>query len=103
MNEVKHIFINHKIVQGRGNLVSDMDREKVMLSINNGKYYNLGEIGGRIWDLIELPTPVTSVVTTLISEYDVEQGECEGQVISFLDLLLGEGLINIEEEGIQVT
>ena len=28
-----------------------MDGEKVMLSINNGKYYNLGEIGGDIWEL----------------------------------------------------
>jgi len=31
-----------------GNIVSNMDGEKVMLSIKNGKYYNLGEIGGFI-------------------------------------------------------
>ena len=33
-----------KFVQKEGNVVSDMDGEKVMLSIHNGKYYNLGEV-----------------------------------------------------------
>ena len=34
----------------KGNIVSDMGGEKVMLSIENGKYYNLGEMGGEIWE-----------------------------------------------------
>lgn len=40
------INLDHYIVQSEGNIVSDMDGEKVMLSIKNGKYYNLGKIGG---------------------------------------------------------
>ena len=39
-------------MQVKGNIVSDMGGEKVMLSVNKGKYYNLGEIGGDIWELI---------------------------------------------------
>ena len=42
------LTVDAVIVQSEGFLVSDMDGEKVMLSIDNGKYYNLGEIGGRI-------------------------------------------------------
>ena len=30
-----------------------MGGEKVMLSINNGKYYNLVKLVGSIWELIE--------------------------------------------------
>ncbi|MFZ3171999.1 MAG: lasso peptide biosynthesis PqqD family chaperone [Carboxydocellales bacterium] len=92
----QHISLNHSIVQGKGNIVSDMDTEKVMLSINNGKYYNLGEVGGKIWDLIGVPISVNQLVTNLISEYDVKQNECEQQVISFLERLLQEDLIHIE-------
>ncbi len=88
-----NISVNHFIAQGKGNIVSDMDGEKVMLSVHNGKYYNLGEVGGKIWDLIEAPTLVTQLVASLVSEYDVEQIECEEQVVSFLELLLEEGLI----------
>ena len=47
------IFLNQEVTQGKGNIVSDMGGEKVMLSIENGKYYNLGEMGGEIWDLIQ--------------------------------------------------
>lgn len=43
MIQESKIDVNHVIVQVEGNIVSDMDGEKVMLSIKNGKYYNLGE------------------------------------------------------------
>lgn len=92
-----NISLKHSVVQSEGTIVSDMDTEKVMLSIRNGKYYNLGEIGGKIWDLIAVPTPVFGLINELISEYDVESDECEGQVISFLEHLLEEDLIRASE------
>ncbi|KAB2439558.1 lasso peptide biosynthesis PqqD family chaperone [Bacillus luti] len=90
------ILLNQCVEQVKGNVVSDMDGEKVMLSIKNGKYYNLGRLGGVIWELIEKPIPVTQLVTTLMSEYEVEKLQCEGQVISFLEMLLEEGLVVVE-------
>ena len=60
------------LVQNPGNIVSDMDGEKVMLSIQNGKYYNLGELGGEIWDLIKEPISTQELVHSLQSQYDVE-------------------------------
>lgn len=89
------VSLQNEVTQGKGNIVSNMGDEKVMLSINNGKYYNLGEIGGDIWDLIEAPIEVNKIVTNLMSSYQVEQLECEDQVISFLNHLYTEGLIEI--------
>jgi hypothetical protein len=86
------------IVQGQGNIVSDMGGEKVMLSVHNGKYYNLGELGGRIWDLINEPIKVSQLVNALMVEYDVDQSECEQAVVSFLTHLTEEGLIQLEKE-----
>ena len=37
------------------------------------------------------------LVTTLQSQYDVDQTECEEQVTAFLNQLIEEGLIIIEE------
>lgn len=93
----KGISLNKFVVQVRGNIVSDMGGEKVMLSVKNGKYYNLGEIGGDIWDLIEEKIPVNQLISLLKSKYNVVQTECEEQVISFLDLLVEEGLIEISD------
>ncbi|PHA03106.1 PqqD family protein [Bacillus pseudomycoides] len=97
MINAQKISLECQVVQSKGNIVSDMDGEKVMLNVQKGKYYNLGEMGGEIWDLIEEPITVAQLVTTLISSYNVERIECEEQVLSFLELLFKENLIYIED------
>ncbi|PHD75774.1 PqqD family protein [Bacillus sp. AFS043905] len=87
---------NHLYSQSPGNIVSDMDGEKVMLSVQKGKYYNLGELGGEIWDLLKEPITIHKLVATLQSQYDVEQTECEEQVTDFINQLLEQGLVKIE-------
>jgi hypothetical protein len=91
----ENILVESKIAQKPGNIVSDMDGEKVMLNIENGKYYNLGELGGAIWDLIKEPISVEVVIMKLLSEYEVEKTECEKHVISFIYELYSEGLISV--------
>ncbi|HHW37904.1 MAG TPA: lasso peptide biosynthesis PqqD family chaperone [Bacillales bacterium] len=93
--------LNQEVVQGKNNIVSEMGEEKVMLSIENGKYYNLGEIGGEIWDLMQEPIKGDQVVSILMSKYDVEQTECEEHVISFLNQLNEESLIEIVANAMQ--
>lgn len=92
------ISLNSKVMQNEGNISSDMDGEKVMLSISQGKYFNLGKTGGIIWDFIREITPVSELIKGLMDEFAVEQAECEQEVLSFLELLLREGLILIAEE-----
>jgi hypothetical protein len=96
MIKSQNISLHDNIVQSKGNIVSDMDGEKVILSIQQGKYYNLGELGGEIWELIRNPISIQELVTTLQSQYDVEQTECEEHVTSFLSQLIEEGLIQIK-------
>jgi hypothetical protein len=91
------ITIHEKIVQTEGNIVSDMGGEKVMLSISNGKYYNLGEIGGLIWDALASPSTLNEVVNQLMDKFNVEKMECENHVISFVEHLLDEGLVRLEK------
>ncbi|MBE1444724.1 lasso peptide biosynthesis PqqD family chaperone [Paenibacillus sp. OAS669] len=92
---------NHKVglqdyfTQVKGNIVSDMGGEKVMLSITNSKYYNLGEVGGEIWSYLGTVAAASGeqIVAELMSQYEVDQSECEQQVVAFLEHLLEEGLI----------
>lgn len=89
------ISSNQVVRQAEGYIVSDMDGEKVMLSIQSGKYYNLGQVGGDIWGLIKGPVSIEQIVNSLQLIYDVSQKECEEQVISFLEKLKDERLILI--------
>jgi Coenzyme PQQ synthesis protein D (PqqD). len=87
---------NETVVQAQGNLASSMNGETVMFRIESGKYFNLGQIGGRIWSLIETPTTVEALVRELTSEFDVTAEQCEEQVVQFLDQLAKEQLIVVQ-------
>lgn len=91
----ENILLESKIAQMQGNIVSDMDGEKVMLNIENGNYYNLGELGGDIWGMMKKPIEVRSIIMKILSEYEVEESECEEQVISYVNKLYSEGLITV--------
>jgi hypothetical protein len=93
----KNVLSTDLVCQKSGNIVSDMDGEKVMLSISNSKYYNLGKTGGVIWETIETPIVVTKLIHLLVSQFDVEYTVCEEEVLSFLSQLNKEDLIVVKE------
>lgn len=97
MKQTETVLLSQTISQVQGNIASDMGGEKVMLSIKNGKYYNLGEVGGDIWDLMKEPIKIEKIVHSLLSMYDVDQSTCEEQVLIFLSKLNSEGLILIKD------
>lgn len=68
-------------------VASDIDGETVMMSIENGKYYGLDDIGSRIWELIEKPIKVSDLIDTLLERFDVDRETCEKDVLKFLNEL----------------
>lgn len=85
------------LVQCEGFVASDMDGETVMMHIQSGKYYNLGEVGGKIWSMMQSPVALEEIVQRLMEEYEIEQDTCRQQVSTFLVRLHGEGLIQTTE------
>lgn len=94
----ERISLECQIVQSEENIVSDMDGEKVMLNVQKGKYYNLGETGGEIWEIMKTPIMVTELVNIMLSKYNIERKDCEEQVLTFLECLFQEGLIQIKDQ-----
>ena len=76
-----------------GLMAADMNGSAVMMDIMTGKYYNLGQVGGRIWELLEEPMTVSALVTKLTAEYDVSAEQCRADVEPFLNTLLERGLL----------
>lgn len=95
MIKEEKISIEQIVIQSEGNIVSDMGSEKVMLNIENGKYYNLGKIGGDIWELIDTPILVSELITNIMAKYDVNKEKCEEEVVSFLESMHEEKLVRV--------
>ncbi len=77
-------------------VASDIDGETVMMSIENGEYYGLYDIGSRIWELIEKPTKVSDLIDRLLERFDVDRETCEKDVLKFLNDLDDDKILEVE-------
>lgn len=76
-----------------GLMTADMNGSAVMMDIMTGKYYNMGQVGGRIWEILEEPMTVAALVKKLTDEYDVSAAQCRTDIAPFLNTLLERGLL----------
>ena len=74
---------------------SDLAGEVVMLSLKDGAYYGLDEVGARIWNLIQQPRSVNAVRDAILEEYDVAPECCERDLLALLGDLESAGLIEV--------
>lgn len=74
-------------------LASDLDGEKVMMSIKFGEYYGLGKTGSFIWDNIEKQIKINDLIGLIVEKYDVKKEDCLKDITPFLNDLLEKELI----------
>jgi len=87
------ITIDTTIHRNNEILTSNIDDEKVMMSIQYGEYFGLGKTGSFIWDHIENPIMVSELLELIIQKYDIEKEKCLNEIIPFLNDLLEKELI----------
>ena len=77
-------------------VASDIDDEKVMMSVEKGQYYSLDPVGSRVWELIEKPVKVTDLIDALLMKYEADRETCERDVLAFLEDLHEDGILQVE-------
>lgn len=85
------------VVASGDQVSSDLGGEVAILDLKAGTYYGLGEVGNRVWTLIQEPNSVKEVRDVLLSEYEVEPERCERDLISLLQRLADEGLVEVTD------
>jgi hypothetical protein len=78
-----------------------VDGETILLNKERGTYQGLSGVGPRIWELIQEPTTVETLVETVSTEYDVEPGRCERDVHEFLQEMAAERLVEIDDRSVE--
>jgi len=87
------ISLNSTIKRNPELVSSDIDGEKVMMSIESGEYFGLDPVGTRIWEIIENQIQVNVLVEKLLDEFDAERDICEADTLDFLVQLQEKNLI----------
>ncbi|WP_420149623.1 PqqD family peptide modification chaperone [Spirosoma sp.] len=76
---------------------SVLGNETILLNYEAGNYYELNEVGGFIWALLqaEKNISVQEIQEKLLEEFDVEPAVCQEELMSFLNSLMQEKLIEV--------
>lgn len=70
--------------------------EAVLLSMRDGQYYGLNEVGASIWKLIQQPRTVVQIRDALLEEYsDMEPHEGERAIAEFLNEMISFKLVDL--------
>ena len=96
MSSSPEISLQSIVVRAPEQVSGELEGKVVLLSIQNGEYYNMNEVGSRIWELIEKPAAVATVIEALLAEFEVERGTCEREALAFLEQLRRDNLLRIE-------
>ena len=88
-----NIDLHTQIQRNNEILASDLDGEKVMMSIKRGEYYGLGKTGTFIWDNIENAIKIEDLIEQITEKYDVDKKQCIVDIIPFIRDLVEKELI----------
>ena len=89
------LTLNTRILLRPNQSSSVLGNETILLNYEAGNYYELNEVGGFIWALLQDKKDifVHKIQAHLLNEFEVEPAVCQGELTLFLDHLLREKLI----------
>lgn len=87
-----------KVAAIKDHLYSELKDEGVVLSLKNGKYYGLNEVGRSIWKAIQSPATVIEIQNALMDEYEIDEATCRNEVLAFLKQMSLEELVEVQDE-----
>lgn len=94
----REIHVDSTVVAAGDQVSTDLGGEVAILNLEAGEYFGLDEVGKRVWELVQEPRRVSGIRDALLEEYDVEPERCEWDVISLLQEMADEDLIEVRDE-----
>jgi len=74
------------------------EKELVMMNMDKGKYYGMEDTGKVIWDFLEQSRTVGEVCAEVCKQFEIEPEVAEKDTIDFLNHLVEEGLVVVQEK-----
>ena len=76
-------------------LFREIEGEAVILNLTMGIYFGLGQVGTRIWHLMEQSRRLKDILQSLLKEYGVEESRCREDLFRLIQALHKNGLVEI--------
>jgi hypothetical protein len=76
-------------------LTAEVDGEIVMMSIEQGRYFGLDDIGSDIWKRIEQPCSFAALVDRLTADYDADRATIAADVQALLGRMAAQDVVRL--------
>ena len=76
-----------------GHLTNPVGDETVLLDLKTGDYLGLDPVASSIWGHLRTPQTLSSILTRLQEEYEVDEERCREDTVEFLYRIDALGLI----------
>src|SRR5947208_12139019 len=74
-------------------LTAEVDGEIVMMSIEQGRYFGLDDIGSDIWRRIEPPCSFAELIDRLVADYDADRATIAADVQTLLGRMVEQDVV----------
>jgi len=83
------------ISRNPGVLTAEVDTEIVMMSIEQGRYFGLDDIGSDIWRRIETPCSFADLIDGLLVDYDADRATIAADVQALLGRMVAQDVVRL--------
>jgi hypothetical protein len=73
-------------------MITALGDELVIMHIQSGNYIGLNKIGVLIWNMMEHPVRVSSIVACLVESFDVLEEDCYLDTQNYLQQMLSQDI-----------
>ncbi len=89
--------LESRLTRDKKPLSTELGNETVLMSIESGRYYGLEGTAQRIWSLLTTPQSLSDLSIHLAKEYEVSPGQCAEDILPFIEEMISEGLLKVED------
>jgi Coenzyme PQQ synthesis protein D (PqqD) len=76
-------------------LTAEIDGEVVMMSIEQGQYFGMDDIGSDIWKRIEPPCAFADLIEPLAADYDADRAKIAADVRALLETMAARDAVRL--------
>jgi hypothetical protein len=85
--------LNITLAKGENYLANEIDGEVVMMNIETGLYVSLNNTGKVIWDMLDTPKSIESLINLLVDTYKITHEQCTTDVVPFIEQMMQQEIL----------
>lgn len=87
--------LSRRVGRAPSTVAQDLLGECIVLNLDSGAYFSLGEVGGLIWERLESRQQLSAIVPHITARFAVDIATAEKDLLGFVGELLARRLVEV--------